>query len=154
MGSNRKGNRSAKRGQALALAKAFPERMRAAMDPLLEPYLIEFEFDLRNRTLGETSVDGNPMPNPAHRTAMDLYPRIMQVVGASDDLIAALLRRLNMPNETEMLAASELYRAVQGKDMRDVYLECRKVVDWYEETNGAVRSEATVLDTNGNGGRE
>ena len=152
MGANRKGNRSAKRGEAMTLAKAFPDKMREAMEPLLEPYLSEFAFDLKNRTLTETSVDGNPMPNPAHRTAMDMYPRIMRVVGASDDLIEAMLLRLGMPSESEMLAAAELYRAVQGRDVVEIYRECKRMVDWCEGPMGPPEV-AALLGNNQNGNR-
>lgn len=153
MGANRRGNRSEKRSEGMALAQAFPDRMRAAMEPLLDRYLAEFEFDLTNRTLAETNADGNPMPNPAHRTAMDMYPRIMRVVGASEELVEAILARLNMPNEAALVAASELYRAVQGQDVVQVYLECRKMVDWCEGGNGPPEVTAFLSQphTNGNG---
>lgn len=154
MGANRHGNRSAKRSEAVALAKAFPERMREAMEPLLDDYLREFKFDLANRTLAETGPEGQPMPNPAHRTAMDMYPRIMRAIGASDELIDAILARLNMPDEASMIAAAELYRAVQGQDVREVYRECRRLVDWCEGPSGPPEVRA-MLDaashTNGNG---
>lgn len=143
MGANRKGNRSAKRTQAVTLATAFPDRMRAAMEPLFDKYLVEFEYDLTHRTLDASECptchrtsDEDPQPNPAHRTAMDMYPRIMRVVGASDDLIEALLKRLNMPSEAEMLAAADLYRAVQGRDVVEIYRECKRLVDWCEGDSG------------------
>lgn len=135
MGANRNGDRSEKRGTAMTLVKAFPDRMREAMEPMLDKYLVEFEFDLTHRTLGETNKDGDPMPNPAHRTAMDMYPRIMRAVGASDDLIEALLKRLGMPNEAELLVAAGVYNAVQGQDVHDIYRECKRLTDWYEREN-------------------
>ena len=139
MGPNRKGNRLAKRTEAVDMARAFPDDMRAKMAPLLDAYLVEFEFDMTHRTLdggprcdecGRSATD--PQPNPAHRTAMDLYPRIMRAVGASDDLIAAILQRLNMPHESSLLEAAELYRAVQGKDVHEIYRECKKMCEMYE----------------------
>lgn len=154
MGANRHGNRSAKRSEAMTLAKAFPERMRDAMEPLLDDYLAEFRFDLRNRTLGETNADGSPMPNPAHRTAMDMYPRIMRAVGASEELIEAILTRLNMPDEASLIAASDLYRAMQSKSVVEVYRECRRMVDWCEGASGPLEVHELLAEkshTNGNG---
>lgn len=154
MGANRRGNRSAKRSDAMALAKAFPDRMREALEPLMEPYLREFEFDLTNRILTERGPEGQPLPNPAHRTAMDLYPRMMRVIGASDELVAALLVRLGMPSEAEMVQAAELYRAVQGQDAVEVYRECRRMVDWCEGPAGPPEVAAYLAEkshANGNG---
>ena len=133
MGAGRHGNRLAKRTQGMELARNFPEMMRERMAPMIDTYLDEFKFDMVNRTM---DVDGRQQPNPAHRTSMDLYPRIMKAVGASDELIEALLARLGMPDEGSLLMASELYRAVQGKDMEAVYRECKSLVEWYEGPNG------------------
>lgn len=133
MGAGRHGNRLAKRTQGMELARNFPEEMRERMAPMLDKYLEEFEFDLTNRTL---TVGKDEQPNPAHRTAMDLYPRIMRAIGASDELIEAMLARLSMPNEASLVAAAELYRAVQGQDIHEVYRECKRMVEFYEGPNG------------------
>lgn len=133
------------------MAKAFPDVMRERMEPLLDSYLTEFEFDMTHRSLdgGECATchrtgGDDPMPNPAHRTAMDLYPRIMRAVGAGDELIAALLQRLRLPNEGELVAAASLYHAVQGQDVHEIVAECRKMVDWYE-TEVAPKASGEVM---------
>ena len=116
----------------MTMARSFPDEMREKMHPLMDKYLAEFEFDLTSRSI---TLDGREQPNPAHRTAMDLYPRIMRAIGASDDLIEALLRRLSMPHEAALLEASELYRAVQGKDVHEIYRECKRMCEWYENNS-------------------
>lgn len=135
--------RSIMRNGGIDMARDFPDEMRARMAPMLDTYLDEFSFDMVNRTLdGSPKCEmcgrgpSDPQPNPAHRTAMDMYPRIMRAVGASDDLIEALLRRLSMPSEASLLQAAELYQAVQGKDVHEIYRECRRMCEWYEGPSG------------------
>jgi hypothetical protein len=147
VGANRKGNRTAKRSNGMALAQTFPDEMRARFAPMLDSYITEFEYDLTTRTL---TVGDEDMPNPAHRTAMDLYPRIMRVIGASDELIGALLLRLGMPDEPALTAASELYRAVQGQDVLSIYRECKRMTDWCESADGPLPE---LRLTNGHGGK-
>lgn len=145
------GKRRQMRATGEQLAQAFPDKMRERLEPLLDVWFQEYEYDLTTRVL---DVGPHGQNNPSHRTALDLYPRMMRVIGASDELVAALLVRLGMPSEAEMVQAAELYRAVQGQDAVEVYRECRRMVDWCEGPAGPPEVAAYLAEkshANGNG---
>jgi hypothetical protein len=112
----RKGSPKAKRETALVLAEQAPELMRELLAPHVKAYCDELLWDMANRTI--PMADGDA-PNSSHRTAMDLFPRILKAIGASDDLLAALLENLQARDESQLALAMAMYRDASGASLAD-----------------------------------
>lgn len=103
----RKGSPKVKRETALMLAEQAPDLMRSILAPQVQAYCDELLWDMHNRTI--PMADGDA-PNSSHRTAMDLFPRILKAIGASDDLLRALLEKLQARDESQLALAMAMYR--------------------------------------------
>jgi len=112
----RKGSPKVKRETALVLAEQAPGLMRAILAPQVQAYCDELIWDMQNRTI---PLDGKDSPNSSHRTAMDLFPRIMKAIGASDDLLRALLERFNARDESTLALAMSMYHQASDATVGD-----------------------------------
>ena len=118
------------------------EWVREQLNPHLEDFVAVLVADMNDRECF------------GHRTAMVVIPDLMDWSGIGAEAAERLLKRLNMPDEPSLLAAAELYRAVQGQDVVEVYRECKRLVDWCESGSGPAEVQALLANktqTNGNG---
>jgi hypothetical protein len=133
--------RTQARDAAIALAEAAPEQMRALLAPAVPEYVETLLTDMRDH--GCATQTGWQY-NPAHRTAMQLFPLIMRAVHSADDLLAALLKRLGAGSEGEVAQAVALMR--DASEDPDVVADksARPYLAFYYGANGpgADRPEA------------
>ena len=121
MGVNRKGNRSAKRLEGAALVKQAPQLMREVLAPRVEHYCDVLMSDLDDRGSFESDGKGGQFwrANPAHRTALELFPRILQAIGASEDLLRKIVERLNARDEEQLAQAMLMFHSAAGATVDD-----------------------------------
>lgn len=111
-------------------AASAPEQFKELVLPFL-PELVEILIeDARDRSC------------IGHRTAVSGILDGLKITSSSDQLLEELLRRMNMPNESSLARASELYNAVGRQDAAEIYAEARKYIAWYEGPEGPGRKGA------------
>jgi len=123
-GAVRYGKRRKTAQAVKTLATSAPEQFKDLVLPFL-PELVEILFE-----------DARDRDCIGHRTAVSSILDGLKITGSTDRLLEAMLSRLSMPNEASLVAAAELYRAVQGQDIHEVYRECKRMVEFYEGPNG------------------
>lgn len=113
--------RAGKREAAAMLADRCPDRMRELLAPAVDEFVRILLDDLRSTTLEVTDERGGVklVNNPAHRTALELYPRIMRAIGASEDVLARILAAVNATSEAQLHTAMSLLNASQGATLAD-----------------------------------
>lgn len=123
--SDKRRSRYDKRSLATLMPKAFPERLRERLEPELDSYADEVLFDLRNRELGGGPAcptcgrrSDDPRPNPAHRTAVDIIPRIMKAVG-DDSAVDRMLEAMNMRDQSQLALAAQMFHSAAGATIQD-----------------------------------
>lgn len=108
-------DRAIRRKQATVLAKAEPETMRALLKPHVREFCDELLWDLRNRIMKLNRDDGwAEVLNPAHRTAMDVIPRITHDIGESQTLVINLLQAAGATDESHLLAMVQRVKSADG----------------------------------------
>lgn len=110
-----RGKRRAMQDSAAHLAANAPQLMRELLAPHVGDYVNELIADMKDRG----SFSGEDwIPNPAHRTAMQLIPQILKAINADSMLVLAFVNRLGARDE------DELRRFVQlGQSAHDVTSE-------------------------------
>lgn len=114
--SDKRRSRADKRGLASLLPKAFPEALREKLAPELDSYAEEVLWDLKNRTI---DTGGRELAtNPAHRTAVDIIPRIMKAVG-DDSAVERLLEAMDMRDQAQLALAAQMFHSAAGATVDD-----------------------------------
>lgn len=97
-------DRGMKRIAAKELANKHPQGMRDMLMPHVEEYCNELLWDMRNRTIRLEREDGwAEVLNPAHRTALDVIPKITRDIGEAQTLVVNLLQTAGARDESHLL---------------------------------------------------
>lgn len=125
--------RTQAREAAIQLANAAPDDMRALLAPALPEYVECLLADMRDH--GQ-ATDAGWQYNPAHRTAMQLFPQILKVIHSNDDLLAELLKRLGAASEVEVRQAVDLMRDASEDPDEVADKNARPYLAFYYGANG------------------
>lgn len=108
-------DRAIRRRQATVLARTEPESMRTLLKPHVREFCDELLWDLRNRIVKLNRDDGwAEVLNPAHRTAMDVIPRITHDIGESQTLVINLLQAAGASDESHLLQLVQRAKSAEG----------------------------------------
>lgn len=117
------GKRRQMRATGEQLAQAFPDKMRERLEPLLDVWFQEYEYDLTTRVL---DVGPHGQNNPSHRTALDLYPRMMRLIGVSDEAVNRLLDTLGARDRDDLERTYARGKLAEGSDLEQA---CERAKD-------------------------
>ena len=134
-----KGSRSAMRNLAADLVARAPQAIREKLEPHMDTFCQRIVDGMEKPTL---AGQFGPVSNPAHRTAMDLYARIMGAV-APDTLVVNLWQRVGARDEQHARQLVGVGLDAEQLAQDDMALE-RQTLAWLNNRRKA-RGESELL---------
>lgn len=126
-------NRAAVRAMASELVARAPQEIRERLQPHIATFCDQLVWGMENATL--PGPNGGIVNNPGHRTAMDLYARIMGAV-APDTLIVNLWQRIGVDDEETARRLIERARETEGMDEETAFRLSESYVQDYRRRHG------------------
>lgn len=134
-----------KRVAAKELANKQPDDMRGRILPHVDEYCDELLWDMRHRTIRLERHDGwADVLNPAHRTALDLIPRITKDIGEAQTLVVNLLQTAGARDTSHLLEMVQRARSAAGTSLDQAKRQALEVLKLAMADDPACESEIRV----------
>ena len=127
-------NRAAVRALAEELVARAPQEIRERLQPHIGTFCDKIVWGMENPTL-PSPVGNGIVNNPGHRTAMDLYARIMGAV-APDTLIVNLWQRIGVQDEATARRLIDRALESEGMDEETAFRMSECYVQDYRRRHG------------------